>query len=114
MPPNRHSLSFDMIGGVKTASLVQAALDLYPGTRELVLVIKQFLTQRGCNEVFTGGLSSYAVTLLVLSFFQVLFLLFFFPPASHTSTIPLPAGCTCADDDVPHPLWIILRGLWCS
>ena len=36
-----------------------------------MLVLKQFLNQRELNEVFTGGISSYCLLLLVVSFFQV-------------------------------------------
>ncbi|KAJ1950016.1 hypothetical protein FBU59_000877 [Linderina macrospora] len=44
---------------------------VYPKSlRGVVLVIKQFLSQRGMNEVYTGGLGSYAITLLVVSFLQ--------------------------------------------
>lgn len=39
--------------------------------RPLVLVIKQFLAQRNLNEVFTGGLGSYGILLMVYSFLQV-------------------------------------------
>lgn len=37
----------------------------------LVLVLKQFLLQRDLNEVFTGGISSYSLILLTVSFLQV-------------------------------------------
>jgi DNA polymerase sigma len=36
----------------------------------LVLVVKAFLRQKGLNEVFTGGLSSYCIFLLVLAHLQ--------------------------------------------
>jgi len=39
--------------------------------RSLVLLVKTFLGQRGMNEVFTGGLGSYAIICLVISFLQV-------------------------------------------
>jgi hypothetical protein len=34
------------------------------------MIIKQFLAQRGLNEVYTGGLGSYAVLLIAMSFLQ--------------------------------------------
>lgn len=37
----------------------------------LVLVLKQFLLQRDLNEVFTGGIGSYSVFLMAVSFLQV-------------------------------------------
>jgi non-canonical poly(A) RNA polymerase PAPD5/7 len=39
--------------------------------RSLVLLVKAFLGQRGMNEVFTGGLGSYSIICLVVSFLQV-------------------------------------------
>lgn len=37
----------------------------------LVLVLKQFLLQRDLNEVFTGGIGSYSLFLMAVSFLQV-------------------------------------------
>lgn len=37
----------------------------------LILVLKQFLLQRDLNEVFTGGISSYSLILMAISFLQV-------------------------------------------
>lgn len=39
--------------------------------RSMVLLVKAFLAQRGMNEVFTGGLGSYSIICLVISFLQV-------------------------------------------
>lgn len=39
--------------------------------RCLIFVIKSLLKQRGMNEVFTGGLGSYSIICLVVSFLQV-------------------------------------------
>ncbi|GJN92544.1 hypothetical protein Rhopal_005574-T1 [Rhodotorula paludigena] len=39
--------------------------------RSLVLLVKAFLSQRGMNEVFTGGLGSYSIICLVISFLQL-------------------------------------------
>lgn len=50
---------------------VQKFLQEYPTLKYLVLVLKQFLLQRDMNEVFTGGISSYSLTLLAISFLQV-------------------------------------------
>jgi len=46
-------------------------MEIYPCLPPLVLVLKQFLLQRDLNEVFTGGISSYSLILMVISFFQV-------------------------------------------
>lgn len=47
--------------------------EIYSNLPHIVLVLKQFLVNRDLNEVFTGGLSSYSLILLVISFFQVVF-----------------------------------------
>jgi DNA polymerase sigma len=38
---------------------------------KLVLILKLFLSNRKMNEVFSGGLSSYSLTMLVVNFFQL-------------------------------------------
>lgn len=52
--------------------------------RSLVLLVKAFLNQRGMNEVFTGGLGSYSIICLVVSFLQVCGV----PPLCSSSTEP--------------------------
>ncbi|KAJ7598849.1 hypothetical protein C8J56DRAFT_1157921 [Mycena floridula] len=39
--------------------------------RSLVLIVKAFLSQRSMNEVYTGGLGSYSIVCLVVSFLQL-------------------------------------------
>jgi len=46
-------------------------MEQYPNLKYLVLVLKQFLLQRDLNEVFTGGISSYSLIYLTVSFLQV-------------------------------------------
>lgn len=53
------------------AKIVNQYLDVLPGARQLILVVKAFLSQRSMNEVYTGGLGSYSVICLVISFLQV-------------------------------------------
>lgn len=43
----------------------------YPVLTRLVMVLKQFLLQRDLNEVFTGGISSYSLILMCISFLQL-------------------------------------------
>lgn len=57
--------------GIESAQLIQKFLTDYPTLKYLVLVLKQFLLQRDMNEVFTGGISSYSLTLLAISFLQL-------------------------------------------
>ena len=36
----------------------------------LTLVLKQFLVEKGLNDAYTGGLSSYGIVLMITSFLQ--------------------------------------------
>ncbi|KAJ8002853.1 hypothetical protein DPEC_G00163280 [Dallia pectoralis] len=63
-------ISFNMKNAVKTAALIKDYKKKYPVLSYLVLVLKQFLLQRDMNEVFTGGISSYCLSLIAVSFLQ--------------------------------------------
>ncbi|XP_055341519.1 terminal nucleotidyltransferase 4B-like isoform X3 [Paramacrobiotus metropolitanus] len=65
------NVSFNMVSGLQTAELVLTFLKEYPCLEKLVLVLKQFLQQHGLNESFTGGIGSYALVLLTVSFLQL-------------------------------------------
>ena len=67
--------------------LIQGYMQEFPALPCLALVLKQFLNQRDLNDVYTGGLGSYSLILLIVSFFQVtsLFIILsinlcFYPP----------------------------------
>ena len=62
-------ISFNM-SGLKSAEKVKEYLKQYPLLKKMVLVIKQYLYQYDLNEVYSGGIGSYSVILLVVSFFQ--------------------------------------------
>jgi non-canonical poly(A) RNA polymerase PAPD5/7 len=64
-------ISFDVANGPEAAANVRALMDSLPPMRPLVTVIKVFLQQRELNEVYSGGLGSYAVLVLVASFLQM-------------------------------------------
>uniref|UniRef100_A0A3P9PVT5 Terminal nucleotidyltransferase 4A n=1 Tax=Poecilia reticulata TaxID=8081 RepID=A0A3P9PVT5_POERE len=65
-------ISFNMKSGVKAASFIKDYLKVkYPVLPYLIFVLKQFLLQRDLNEVFTGGISSYSLILMVISFLQL-------------------------------------------
>ncbi|XP_033149935.1 non-canonical poly(A) RNA polymerase protein Trf4-1 [Drosophila busckii] len=64
-------LSFNIANGVQSAELIKMFKRDFPGLGNLVLVLKQFLLQRGLNEVFTGGISSYSLILMCISFLQL-------------------------------------------
>ncbi|WFD31023.1 polynucleotide adenylyltransferase [Malassezia sp. CBS 17886] len=64
-------ISVNQANGLQAANLVNRWLRRQPSLRPLVMVLKQLLQQRALSEVFSGGLGSYSVTLLVLSFLQL-------------------------------------------
>lgn len=64
-------ISFNMNNGVKSVELIKDFCQRFPALKKLVLVLKQFLLQRDLNEVFHGGISSYSLILMCISFLQV-------------------------------------------
>ena len=64
-------ISFNMRSGIQTAELIREYKRQYPVLSKLVLVLKQFLLQHDLNEVFTGGISSYSLILMCISFLQL-------------------------------------------
>jgi len=64
-------ISFNMINGVKAAELIKLFKKEFPALPKLVCVLKQFLAVRDLSCVYTGGLSSYCLTLMVVSFLQL-------------------------------------------
>lgn len=64
-------ISFNVETGVKAARFIKDHLKKYSVLRYLIFVLKQFLLQRDLNEVFTGGISSYSLILMAISFLQL-------------------------------------------
>lgn len=67
-------ISFNMAGGMESAKIIRKFVsDPYigPATKALILVLKQFLSQRYLNEVFSGGLGSYALVVMIVSFLSL-------------------------------------------
>ncbi|XP_030752263.1 terminal nucleotidyltransferase 4B-like isoform X1 [Sitophilus oryzae] len=64
-------ISFNMSNGVKSAELIKTYVEQFPVLPKLVYVLKQFLLERELNEVFTGGISSYSLILMCISFLQL-------------------------------------------
>uniref|UniRef100_A0A7S1NBM9 Polynucleotide adenylyltransferase n=1 Tax=Eutreptiella gymnastica TaxID=73025 RepID=A0A7S1NBM9_9EUGL len=67
----RGDISFGLVNATRSARLVQEFLQVYPAAKPLTIVIKTILRGAGLNNVYSGGLSSYAITLLVISFLQM-------------------------------------------
>ncbi len=67
-------ISFNMTSGVDSAEIVKELLNdstVAPAVKPLILVLKQFLVQRGQNEVYSGGLGSYGLLMMVMSFLKM-------------------------------------------
>jgi non-canonical poly(A) RNA polymerase PAPD5/7 len=64
-------ISLNQSNGISAGAIVNSFILAMPALRPLVLAIKYFLNQRSMNEVFSGGLGSYSIVCLVLSFLQV-------------------------------------------
>jgi DNA polymerase sigma len=65
-------LSFDAKEhhGLEALNMIQHILEELPMVRPLVLVLKQFLLDRGLLTAYTGGLSSYCLFLMVARYCQ--------------------------------------------
>ncbi|KAG5221025.1 Nucleotidyltransferase [Salix suchowensis] len=70
-------VSIGQVGGLKSVEIVNNFLNTMSlhssgmALRALVLIAKAFLSQRNMNEVFTGGLGSYSIVCLAISFLQM-------------------------------------------
>lgn len=65
-------ISFGHGNGPANVQVIRGYLAEFPALRPLLLVLKCFLQQRSLNEVFSGGLGSYSVLLLVVSHLQMM------------------------------------------
>ncbi|TDH65140.1 hypothetical protein CCR75_007159 [Bremia lactucae] len=63
-------VSFNIAGGLATGDLVKHFMRVYPSFRPLTLVLKYFMAQRGLNETYTGGVGSFLLQMMVVSFLQ--------------------------------------------
>ncbi|GAB4814301.1 hypothetical protein N2152v2_001347 [Parachlorella kessleri] len=63
-------ISLGATNGAAAVDFVRRQVVAVPPLRPLCLVVKAFLREHGLNEVFTGGLSSYSVTNMVLAHLQ--------------------------------------------
>ncbi|KTW30289.1 hypothetical protein T552_00764 [Pneumocystis carinii B80] len=63
-------ISFNKPGGLVSANIIKQFMKDHYALKPLVMFIKHFLNMRGLNEVFLGGLGSYSIICLVISFLQ--------------------------------------------
>ncbi len=67
----RVDISFNQKSGLWSARMIQQFIQEYPFLPKLVFILKQFLYQRNLHEVYYGGISSYSLILLLVSFLQL-------------------------------------------
>ena len=65
------SIRNDEDTGPRAIPIVKQYLDDMPALRTLILAIKMFLSLRDLNDASQSSLSSYAITILCISFLQV-------------------------------------------
>ncbi|PRQ31304.1 putative polynucleotide adenylyltransferase [Rosa chinensis] len=65
-------ISFDIDSGPKAAEFIKDAISKWPPLRPLCLILKIFLQQRELNEVYSGGLGSYALLAMLIAMLQSL------------------------------------------
>ena len=63
-------ISFSTPGGPAAASLMKKFLKDIPPLKPLVIALKWFLSLRSLNEPYSGGVGSYMLQLMVVSFLQ--------------------------------------------
>ena len=61
---------FNQITGPLAAKLMKQYIDAMPPLRPLTFVLKYFLASRGINQPYTGGVGSYMLQLMIVSFLQ--------------------------------------------
>ncbi|KAK9674452.1 hypothetical protein RND81_12G233500 [Saponaria officinalis] len=60
-------LSFDVDNGPKAAEYIKDVVSSLPPLRPLCLILKVFLQQRELNEVYSGGIGSYALLAMLIA-----------------------------------------------
>jgi DNA polymerase sigma len=63
-------IAFEVNTGIENTRIVQSFLAQYPLLRPLTLVIKYYLKQNNLNDTWSGGIGSYTLVLLIISYLQ--------------------------------------------
>ena len=61
-------ISFNRTNGIYCVKLVKHLQKKFPELRPLLLVLKTFLKSRNLNEPYHGGVGSFLLTMLVVSY----------------------------------------------
>ena len=70
-------MSFNLENGIATADFITKMVQeegSRGALRPLIIILKTYLLQRNLNEVFTGGMGSYGLFVMVACFLKVLFI----------------------------------------
>lgn len=84
--------------GIAARNLVARYVASLPALVPLALVLKTFLRERGLNNSYTGGLSSYCLVLMAISFLRMYYSTC--PPSNITTEtnnwgLFCSSGCSC-------------------
>jgi len=63
-------ISFNKLDGVKQLKELQKGLEYYPEMKYLLMIMKCFLKQRDLNETYTGGIGSFLLFCLILTYLR--------------------------------------------
>ena len=63
-------ISFNKMDGVKQVKEIQKGMEYYPEMKHLLLIVKCFLRQRDLNETYTGGVGSFLLFCMILTFLR--------------------------------------------
>lgn len=63
-------VSFNVNTGPKAAMLIKTYMDAMPPLRPLTILLKYFLASRALNEPYTGGVGSFMLQMMIVSFLQ--------------------------------------------
>ncbi|CAJ1966674.1 unnamed protein product [Cylindrotheca closterium] len=61
---------FDQESGPQAARLMHQYMDALPPLRPLTFVLKYFMASRGLNQPYTGGVGSFLLQMMIVSFLQ--------------------------------------------
>ncbi|ESN96028.1 hypothetical protein HELRODRAFT_163054 [Helobdella robusta] len=64
-------IGFNIDNATKSAIFITASLNQWTPMKSLLLVLKQLLIDKDLNEVYSGGISSYSLTLLILYYLEL-------------------------------------------
>ena len=63
-------ICFDQTTGIQAADLVKKFMDAMPPLKPLTFVLKYFMVARGLNEPYSGGIGSFMLQMMIVSYLQ--------------------------------------------